>query len=66
MKNWKELLNELAAFVCATVIISIGVGLITYYLNTGFTLVSFLLGMGGSFILYPAFKSWQDRIKDLF
>lgn len=66
MKNWKELLVELATFVGATVIMSIGVGLIVYYLNTGFTLVSFLLGLGGFLILYPAFKSWQDRIKDLF
>jgi hypothetical protein len=66
MKNWKEILNELAIFGLAVAIMSIGIGLIVYYLKTGFTPVSILMGLGGFYILYPAFKAWQERIKDLF
>jgi len=66
MKNWKELLVELATFVGATIIMSIGVGLVSYYLKEKWTLTSFIVGLGGFLILYPAFKAWQDRIKDLF
>lgn len=66
MKNWKELAVELAAFVGATTIMSIGVGLTTYYIKSEFTISSFIVGLGGFLILYPAFKVWQDRIKDLF
>lgn len=66
MKNWKELLVELATFVGATTIMSIGVGLTTYYVKSEFTISSFIVGLCGFLILYPAFKVWQDRIKDLF
>lgn len=66
MKNWKEMLNEIAAFVLAISIMLIGIGLIVYYLKTGFTPVSILMGLSGFFILYPALKSWQERIKELF
>jgi hypothetical protein len=66
MKNWKELLVELGTFVGSTIIMSIGVGLTTYYMKEEFTLTSFMVGLGGFLILYPAFKVWQDRIKDLF
>ena len=66
MKNWKEMLNEIAAFALAISIMSIGIGLIVYYLKTGFTPVSILMGLSGFFILYPALKSCQERIKELF
>ena len=66
MKNWKELAVELASFIAATTIVSIGVGLTTYYLREKWSLTAFMVGLCGFLILYPAFKVWQDRIKDLF
>jgi|688.fasta_scaffold1862040_2 hypothetical protein len=66
MKNWKELLVELGTFAAAALIMTIGVGLTTYYIKEEFTISSFIVGLCGFLILYPAFKVWQDRIKDLF
>lgn len=66
MKNWKEVLIEAVAFIGAIVTLSTGIGLIVYYLLTGITPLTFLAGLGGFYILYPAFKAWQERIKDLF
>lgn len=66
MKNIKETLMDLASFLFATLITITGTILVAEYMKQGFTVFTFLMGLAGFFILYPAFKSWQDRFKDLF
>lgn len=66
MNNWKEFLIDLASFIMATIVMSLGVGLVAAYIKADFGVVAFIMGLIGFLILYPAFKSWQDRFKDLF
>ena len=68
MKDFKfnEWLLELTTFLGACLIVGFGVSLATYYLATEPSIVSVLVGLVGMGILYPAFKTWQERIKRMF
>jgi len=41
------------------VIVMIGVSLMNFYVKSEFGIVSFILGMFGFIILYPAVKKWE-------
>jgi len=64
--NTREWLLDLASFIVATIIVGAGILCSIYYLASVPTIGSVLIGLLGMIILYPAFKTWQDRIKGLF
>jgi uncharacterized membrane protein YjgN (DUF898 family) len=64
--NFKEWFAEMSTFVFATLIVGFGVTLTTYYLAVQPSITSVLVGLVGLLIIYPAIKSWQERIKRLF
>lgn len=66
MKNFKETLIWFTAFTLSTTMIAIGVNLVHVYFLVDFGIASFVAGLVGFLILYPAFTSWQDRFTDLF
>jgi len=64
--NFREWITDVFTFVFATVIVGFGTTLTIYYLTSVPTIASVLLGVAGLLIIYPAIKTWQERIKDLF
>ena len=46
----------------ASLIVMLGVSLMSFYIKSEFGIVSFLVGMLGFFILFPAIKKWETII----
>jgi putative Mn2+ efflux pump MntP len=64
--NFKEWFADMSTFVFATLIVGFGTTLTMYYVSAVPSITSVLVGLVGLFIIYPAIKSWQERIKRLF
>jgi len=46
--------------ILATIFVMLGVALISFYVTNPLGILSFILGLLGFFILYPAIKKWKE------
>lgn len=57
-----EKIKEAFKTFVASLIVMLGVTLLSFYVKNEFGIVSFLVGMLGFFILFPAIKKWETII----
>ena len=63
----KQFIINVLIFLLSAFIVMIGFNLFAYWLDSGFTLVGFIVGFIGYHIaLKPAIDLWEGYFKDLF
>jgi len=62
----KKTILTIISFMLSMIIVSIGSILMNFYLQNKFSIISFILGSLGFFVLYASIENWENKFNKWF